>query len=95
MEFLPFFSQLNQAFSFGIVVWETKLLRHGNWVTSVKKKRLTPFLLESLQLFNGNVSIDQLLQHFSKPIVVCAGPRPERSASFPVSVKLLAETQSA
>ena len=31
LEVLPFLSQLNQAFSFGIVDWETKLLRHGNW----------------------------------------------------------------
>ena len=31
MEVLPFFSQLNQAFSFRIVVWDSKLLRHGNW----------------------------------------------------------------
>ena len=29
--FLPFFSQLNQVFSFRIVVWDSKLLRHGNW----------------------------------------------------------------
>ena len=31
MEVLQFFSQLNQAFSFGIVVWDSKLFRHGNW----------------------------------------------------------------
>ena len=31
MEVLPFFSQLNQAFSFKIVVWGSKLLRHSNW----------------------------------------------------------------
>ena len=31
MEVLPFFSQLHQAFFFGIVVWDSKLLRHSNW----------------------------------------------------------------
>ena len=31
MEVLPFFSQLHQAFSFEIVVWDSKLLRHSNW----------------------------------------------------------------
>ena len=31
MEVLQFFSQLNQTFSFGIVVWNSKLLRHSNW----------------------------------------------------------------
>ena len=31
MEVLQFFSQLHQAFSFGTVVWDSKLLRHGNW----------------------------------------------------------------
>ena len=31
MEFLQFFSLLNQAFSFGIVVGDSKLLRHSNW----------------------------------------------------------------
>ena len=31
MEVLQFLSHLNQAFSFGIVVWDSKLLRHGNW----------------------------------------------------------------
>ena len=31
MEVLPFFLQLHQAFSFGIVVWDSKLLRHSNW----------------------------------------------------------------
>ena len=30
MEVLQFFSVLNQAFSFGIVVWDSKLLRHSN-----------------------------------------------------------------
>ena len=28
---LQFFLQLNQVFSFGIVVWDSKLLKHGNW----------------------------------------------------------------
>ena len=31
MEDLQFFSQLNQVFTFGIVVWDSKLLKHGNW----------------------------------------------------------------
>ena len=31
MEVLPFFSQLHQAFSFEIVVWDSKLLRHSDW----------------------------------------------------------------
>ena len=31
MEVLQFFSQLNQAFSFGRVFWDSKLIRHGNW----------------------------------------------------------------
>ena len=31
MEVLPFFSQLHQAFSFEIVVWDSKLLRQSNW----------------------------------------------------------------
>ena len=31
MEVLQFFSQLNQVFSFRIVVWDSKLLSHGNW----------------------------------------------------------------
>ena len=31
MEVLQFFSPLNQVCSFGIVVWDSKLLRHGNW----------------------------------------------------------------
>ena len=31
MEVLQFFSQLNQAFSFGIVFWDSELIRHGNW----------------------------------------------------------------
>ena len=31
MEVLQFFSQLNQAFFFGIVFSDSKLLRHGNW----------------------------------------------------------------
>ena len=31
MKVLQFFSLLNQAFSFGIVVWDSKLLRHSNW----------------------------------------------------------------
>ena len=31
MEVLQFFSQLNQVSSFGIVVWDSKLLQHGNW----------------------------------------------------------------
>ena len=31
MEVLQFFLQLNQVFSFGIVVWDSKLLKHGNW----------------------------------------------------------------
>ena len=31
MEVLPFFSQLHQAFSFEIVVWDSKLLKHSNW----------------------------------------------------------------
>ena len=31
MEVLQFFLQLNQAFSFRIVVWDSNLLRHGNW----------------------------------------------------------------
>ena len=30
-----------------------------------------------VEKFNGNVSIGQLLQHFSKPIVACAGSRPK------------------
>ena len=30
-EVLPFFSQLHQVFSFRIVVWDSKLLRHSNW----------------------------------------------------------------
>ena len=30
-EVLQFFSQLNQVFSFGIVLWDSKLIRHGNW----------------------------------------------------------------
>ena len=28
---LQFFLQLNQVFSFRIVVWDSKLLKHGNW----------------------------------------------------------------
>ena len=31
MEVLQFLSHLNQALSFGIVVWDSKLLRHGSW----------------------------------------------------------------
>ena len=31
MQVLQFFWQLHQAFSFGIVVWDYNLLRHGNW----------------------------------------------------------------
>ena len=31
MEVLQFFSQLNQAFSFGIVFWDSKLISDGNW----------------------------------------------------------------
>ena len=31
MEEMQFFSQLNQAFSLGILVWDSKLLKHGNW----------------------------------------------------------------
>ena len=31
MEVLPLFSQLNQAFSFGIVFWDKKLISNGNW----------------------------------------------------------------
>ena len=31
MEVLQIFLLLNQAFSFGIVVWDSKLLRHSNW----------------------------------------------------------------
>ena len=31
MEVLQFFLQLNQVFSFEIVVWDSKLLKHGNW----------------------------------------------------------------
>ena len=31
MEVLQFFSQLNEVFAFGIVVWDSKLLKHGNW----------------------------------------------------------------
>ena len=31
MEVLPFFLQLHQVFSFEIVVWDSKLLRHINW----------------------------------------------------------------
>ena len=52
MEVLHFFSQLNQVFSFGIVVWDSKLLKHGKpRKTKIgQRKRLTPFLLESLQL---------------------------------------------
>ena len=30
-----------------------------------------------VEYFNGNVSTGQLLQHFSKPIVACAGSRPK------------------
>ena len=31
IEVLQLVLQLNQAFSFRIVVWDSKLLRHGNW----------------------------------------------------------------
>ena len=31
MEVLQIFLLLNQAFSFGIVVWDSKLLTHSNW----------------------------------------------------------------
>ena len=31
MEVLQFFLQLNQAFSFGIVFWDSKLISHANW----------------------------------------------------------------
>ena len=31
MEVLQFLLQLNQAFSFGIVVWDSQLLKHSKW----------------------------------------------------------------
>ena len=34
MEVLSFSSQLHQAFSFEIVVWDSKLLRQSNWWAS-------------------------------------------------------------
>ena len=60
MEVLPFLSQLDQAFFFGIVVWDSKLLRHGNWgelgpfytkkkQRSVKKSDSQTFCLKALK----------------------------------------------
>ena len=31
LEVLQFFSRLNQALSFGIVFWDSKLIKDGNW----------------------------------------------------------------
>ena len=67
MEVLKFFPFLNQAFFFGIVVWDSNLLRHStcNWGVHFKQRKtkisqkmsIVPFFHQALQLLLILISI--------------------------------------
>ena len=88
----PAFAETNERQSSGYIIVH-RGTGYESRRTSKAVTKLLQFMLEGpqpctifsltltslVEYFNGDVSFGQLLQHFSKPIVVCAPVKPENN----------------